>query len=154
MVYCQKCGAENEDTAKFCKKCGAPLVIEPSKTEVIEKPKAIAGTYPVDITWVFIGTIIAFGIAYILALVFMDVLAGGFIGFLIAGIVIGKQSKGVTIVEAAIAGLLGAFLIIAWAVFSIPVDPARAVMFVIVSFILAGLGGWIGEKWQEYAQKA
>jgi len=25
MVYCPKCGTQNEDDAKFCKKCGADL---------------------------------------------------------------------------------------------------------------------------------
>jgi len=28
MVYCPKCGAKNEDDAKFCVKCGAPLYPE------------------------------------------------------------------------------------------------------------------------------
>ena len=33
MVYCPKCGTQNEDDAKFCKKCGADLY----KGETVEK---------------------------------------------------------------------------------------------------------------------
>ena len=32
MVYCSKCGAKNEDTAKVCAKCGANLVVPQEKS--------------------------------------------------------------------------------------------------------------------------
>ena len=41
MVFCQKCGTQNVDTAKFCSKCGISLIVtqtEPSqKTESFVK---------------------------------------------------------------------------------------------------------------------
>ncbi len=29
MVYCQKCGTQNDESSEFCKKCGASLREEP-----------------------------------------------------------------------------------------------------------------------------
>jgi hypothetical protein len=70
------------------------------------------------------------------------------IAFLLGGIVIGRMSKGVTITEAAIAGVLGGL------VFFLLGGLLYGFIFGIAGFVLAGVGGYIGEKWQEYSQKA
>jgi uncharacterized membrane protein YdbT with pleckstrin-like domain len=36
-MYCDKCGAENSDTARFCRKCGLDLVGE-EETKVVRRP--------------------------------------------------------------------------------------------------------------------
>jgi tetrahydromethanopterin S-methyltransferase subunit E len=40
MVYCPKCGTQNEDDAKFCKKCGADLY---AGETVTKRTEAYAG---------------------------------------------------------------------------------------------------------------
>ncbi|MBL7209937.1 MAG: zinc-ribbon domain-containing protein [Dehalococcoidia bacterium] len=45
-MFCSKCGAENADTAKFCRKCGAPLRQVKPPTQASVKPSAQAATGP------------------------------------------------------------------------------------------------------------
>jgi uncharacterized membrane protein YvbJ len=40
MVYCQKCGAKNEDSAEFCVKCGANLKTGTDISRRYERRKA------------------------------------------------------------------------------------------------------------------
>ncbi|MCW4044325.1 MAG: zinc-ribbon domain-containing protein [Candidatus Bathyarchaeota archaeon] len=40
MVYCSKCGTQNEDTAEYCVKCGANLQTGTSATRRYERRKA------------------------------------------------------------------------------------------------------------------
>lgn len=37
MVYCPRCGTKNEDEAKFCVQCGAPLYEKKGPSERIEE---------------------------------------------------------------------------------------------------------------------
>ena len=36
MIYCQKCGAQNDDNAQFCVGCGTPFA-QPQKNDVVSK---------------------------------------------------------------------------------------------------------------------
>lgn len=45
MSFCGKCGAENDSNAKFCKKCGAPLV--QATVEEQSNPKVVPANNPV-----------------------------------------------------------------------------------------------------------
>jgi len=143
MVYCQKCGAENEDTAKFCKKCGAPLVGKEME-ETVTKPNLPQ----IDIVWVGIGFAIMCTVGIFMSLIPF----GGLLGFIIGGIIIGKMSKGVTIVEAGIAGALAAAIFSSIASLIIYI-PAGVILYTaVIGFFLALVGGWIGEKWQASTQ--
>lgn len=42
-MFCSKCGAQNDDSAKFCEKCGEKLVVEDIKKKK-EKPVEAANT--------------------------------------------------------------------------------------------------------------
>ena len=145
MVYCQKCGAENEEGAKVCKKCGAPWM-EKKVEETVTKP-----TLPqIDIVWVGIGFAIMFTVCMIMSLIPF----GGLLGYTIGGIIIGRMSKGVTIVEAGIAGALTAAIASSVTSLIIYIPAGVIILTAVIGFFLALVGGWIGEKWQASVQKA
>jgi uncharacterized membrane protein YvbJ len=55
MVYCQKCGAENEDNAVYCKECGEKLGVKVVERVVIEKePK----NNDIGAIWFIIGVVL------------------------------------------------------------------------------------------------
>jgi uncharacterized membrane protein len=51
-MFCTKCGAENKDTSKFCRKCGAPLrkLREPTPITPTQTKPVVSITEPVDTT--------------------------------------------------------------------------------------------------------
>ncbi len=70
MIYCQKCGTQNEDGSQFCKKCGAalggqPLPRPPKRPEDecfgIPYGGAIVGL-------IFGGLLVIFGLSSVLGL--------------------------------------------------------------------------------------
>ena len=46
MVYCQKCGTENRDSAKFCRGCGITLKKEESKPKEVAPEVTTTGDTP------------------------------------------------------------------------------------------------------------
>jgi len=69
MVYCTKCGAENEDEAKECKECGAPLHPPPYRAyrRRYEDDVCLGGRRGVPIWGIIFGiAIILWGVATLL----------------------------------------------------------------------------------------
>lgn len=48
MPYCEKCGAEVEEGAKFCTECGNPLTEEAGRSTTREKKKAVTTQLDVE----------------------------------------------------------------------------------------------------------
>jgi hypothetical protein len=118
---------------------------EVKKKEVLPK---------VDIKWIALGTLIMIVVVLIFGL--LGGILGGFagiLGYLVGGILIGRLSAGVTIWEAGIAGAI-TVIIGASALLFVGMIPIVAVITAsLIGFVIAFLGGWIGEKWQAAAQK-
>jgi len=71
MVYCPKCGTQNEDTAEFCIKCGASLQTGTAASRRYERRKAEQECFGLPhggaIAGIVIGVIILFwGISMLL----------------------------------------------------------------------------------------
>ncbi len=118
--------------------------------------KTIAG---LEWAWVITGTVIGFILNNIFVYGLFALLRFGVAGilislgasFIIAGIIVGYKSPGVTIKEAALAGALGVvlnFLFIYFG-FGAMLDTQYLVIGLIGGFILSFVGGWIGEEMQK-----
>lgn len=113
--------------------------------------------------WVLAGSVIAFILNAFFVIGGFALLKFGLIGivtafgasFLLAGLIVGYFSPGVTIKEAALAGV---FSVILNAVFLYSFSLLMAEEFVYVAeglvagFFLALLGGWLGEKLQSFME--
>ncbi|HEX59774.1 MAG TPA: hypothetical protein ENF26_06480 [Methanomicrobia archaeon] len=107
----------------------------------------------IELRWVFLGTLIMIVVVIAFGALLGGVI-GGFasvLGYLVGGMLIGRLSAGKTILEAGIAGAL-TVLIGAFALLRAGGIPASIVaMASLLGFLIALLGGWLGEKWQEAA---
>lgn len=83
MVFCSKCGAENEDTARFCKKC-VLTCFNLVKEEAVIKPQPLT-LKQIDVAWVVVGVVIILAVYWIMWWV---VPLGGLLGFIAGGIII------------------------------------------------------------------
>ena len=113
-------------------------------------------SHPLEWKWIVIGALVGvILLAFVLPVAgtfensFVPILMGT-VAFLLTGIIVGYRSPGVTIREAALAGLLTiivADVMIFW-VFDISLDIMEGVIFVVVGYLLSLVGGWIGEVMQ------
>ncbi len=120
------------------------------------KTKTIAG---LEWAWVITGTVIGFILNNIFVYGLFALLRFGVAGilislgasFIIAGIIVGYKSPGVTIKEAALAGVLGVILnfLFIYFGFGAMLDIQYLVIGLIGGFILSFVGGWIGEEMQK-----
>jgi hypothetical protein len=113
--------------------------------------------------WVIAGTVIGFILNNILVFGLFVLLAYGVSGilislgvsFVIAGYIVGYKSPGVTIIEAALAGVVGVILNFFSLYYGFGADDIP-VMYMIIGlaggFILSLLGGWLGEVVQKYVE--
>jgi len=111
--------------------------------------------------WVIAGTVVAFilnnifvyGLFYLLRFGVLGILISLGISFIVAGIIVGYKSPGVTIKEAALAGVLSVvlnFLFIYYGLGAITIlDSEIIAIGLIGGFILSFVGGWIGEEMQK-----
>ncbi len=120
------------------------------------KTKTIAG---LEWAWVITGTVIGFILNNIFVYGLFALLRFGVAGilislgasFIIAGIIVGYKSPGVTIKEAALAGVLGVILnfLFIYFGFGAMLDIQYLVIGLFGGFILSFVGGWIGEEMQK-----
>lgn len=120
--------------------------------------KTIAG---LEWAWVIAGTVIAFILNNIFVYGLFALLRFGVAGilislgasFIVAGIIVGYKSPGVTIKEAALAGVFGVilnFFFIYYGLGAITIlDTEIIVIGLAGGFILSFVGGWIGEEMQK-----
>ncbi|MGA7159968.1 MAG: hypothetical protein WBZ48_03135 [Bacteroidota bacterium] len=116
--------------------------------------------------WVIAGTVIAFVLNNIFVYGLFALLRFGVTGilvslgasFIVAGIIVGYKSPGVTIKEAALAGVFGVilnFLFIYYGLGAITIlDTEFIVIGLTGGFILSFVGGWIGEEMQKRKERA
>ncbi len=129
--------------------------LQGSQQRVAEN-RTIAG---LEWAWVITGTVIGFILNNIFVYGLFALLRFGIAGilislgasFIIAGIIVGYKSPGVTIKEAALAGVLGVILnfLFIYFGFGAMLDMQYLVIGLIGGFILSFVGGWIGEEMQK-----
>lgn len=118
--------------------------------------KTIAG---LEWAWVITGTVIGFILNNIFVYGLFALLRFGVAGilislgasFIIAGIIVGYKSPGVTIKEAALAGVLGVILnfLFIYFGFGAMLDMQYLIIGLAGGFILSFVGGWIVEEMQK-----
>lgn len=115
-----------------------------------------------DWGWVIAGTIVGVVLAtflfYIMSETFHTYYIPTFIGllsFVIMGIIIGYKSEGYTVREPAIGGLLAMIIILLLFHYLFDYNPPEGQMIAapIAGFLLALLGGWVGEELQGTAER-
>ena len=121
-----------------------------------EEEKKIAG---LEWAWVITGTVVGFILNNIFVYGLFALLRFGVAGilislgasFIIAGIIVGYKSPGVTIKEAALAGVLGVILnfLFIYFGFGAMLDLQYLVIGLAGGFILSFVGGWLGEEMQK-----
>ena len=121
-----------------------------------EEEKKIAG---LEWAWVITGTVVGFILNNIFVYGLFALLRFGVAGilislgasFIIAGVIVGYKSPGVTIKEAALAGVLGVILnfLFIYFGFGAMLDLQYLVIGLIGGFILSFVGGWLGEEMQK-----
>jgi hypothetical protein len=75
MTYCRHCGAELEENAKFCSKCGTPVAIQPTeKKEPIRRKRRSMSP------WAFIG-IAVLAVVLVAALITFSLFLAGLVPF-------------------------------------------------------------------------
>lgn len=116
--------------------------------------------------WVITGTVIAFILNNIFVYGLFALLKFGVAGilislgasFILAGIIVGYKSPGVTIKEAAIAGALGVILNFFFIYYGLGAITILDTEFIAIGlsggFILSFVGGWIGEELQKRKEGA
>jgi uncharacterized membrane protein YvbJ len=82
MAYCSQCGTKNEDTAKFCKKCGASLSgIKKDYEKEMEKrceEECVGGGKGFSIFWGIIIILIGLYVIFEFVLKNMGLVSGDF----------------------------------------------------------------------------
>lgn len=179
-VPCVSCGVPNPWHERFCRACGSPLgggASIPGASASMVKAGMQIRRRTLKIGWVIGGAFVMMAIgtvigATILALAAPRVLregnvegedpeavagllvalgAGLLASFFIGGVVIGRLSKGRTIVEPGLAACLASsgLLLVTGALES---GFAAALCSAPVLALLAMAGGWLGERWQTAAE--
>ncbi len=118
--------------------------------------KTIAG---LEWAWVVTGTVVGFilnnffvyGLFALLRFGVAGILISLGASFIIAGIIVGYKSPGVTIKEAALAGVFGVILnfLFIYFGFGAMLDMQYLIIGLIGGFVLSFVGGWIGEEMQK-----
>lgn len=113
--------------------------------------------------WVFIGSVVAlvlnslgvFGLAGAMSYNLNSIFISFLVTFVVAGYIVGYFSHGVTIKEAALAGLMT--IIVDWIIvevgLEIPVPLASMLFAMMAGFLLAMMGAWMGERLQASRQQ-
>ncbi|HTR80456.1 MAG TPA: hypothetical protein VMM58_02420 [Bacteroidota bacterium] len=122
--------------------------------------KTIAG---LEWAWVITGTVVGFILNNIFVYGLFALMRFGVAGilislgasFIVAGIIVGYKSPGVTIKEAALAGVLGVILnfFFIYFGFGAMLDMEFLIIGLIGGFILSFVGGWIGEEMQKRKER-
>lgn len=134
--------------------------LQGSATRAAEK-KSIAG---LEWAWIITGAIIGFILSNVFVFGFFALFHFGVSGiltslglsFVCTGIIVGYKSPGVTIKEAAIAGVLGVilnFLLVYYGFGADDIPVAYMAIGLAGGFILSLIGGWLGEVMQKMAEK-
>jgi len=122
-----------------------------------------ARTYGVQWKWVSVGITVGFVLNNFFVFLFAPlfhidlkaVLVSFLVSFIITGFIIGYKSPGVTIKEAAIAGILT--VVLDWLMvnigFRIAVPMVYLVLTLAAGYFLAMTGAWLGEKFQESMER-
>ena len=110
--------------------------------------------------WVIIGVIVGFAlinfIVFVIGtLIVTHLMKAAFIGFVVSlvvsGFIVGLHSPGETIKEPAVAGVIAVLL--DWffidVIISLHVPVSYLITGIVLGFLLALFGGWLGEKYQE-----
>jgi len=120
--------------------------------------------------WVLVGIVVGlilniFFVAFFSPLFKLDlmkrmeflitILAFWGLSFIVTGIIVGYKSPGITIFEAAIAGVVMILfnLLIIYVGLETPLPIAVVIIAMVLGFVLALFGAWIGEKMQKRAQR-
>lgn len=147
-VLCPSCGKENLDTTSQCWGCGDNLA---------ERGLTRPG---LSWQWVFQGCLIVAGAVFIadaLGLTLYAVVGAPvqnllmwlpLLGFLMGGVFAARFSPGTTLAEPAIAAAIAVLFRLAQQFASKEIGAGQVIVAVVLSFGLALLGAWIGEKWQ------
>ncbi len=141
----------------------AERVKQMSKTPPLSGGELTQKTVGLEWAWVVAGTVIGFILNNILVFGLFVLLVYGVAGilislgisFVIAGYIVGYKSPGVTILEAALAGVLGVILNFFSLYYGFGADDIPVTYIVIGlagGFILSLLGGWLGEAAQKHAE--
>lgn len=94
VIFCSKCGAENNKGSDFCVSCGTPLngAVNTQKTEIVKE-----NTRTTEFVIGLIGAIFGF--------------LGAFIAFLIGAFVVDALISGISAFLASIVGIIGAIYV-------------------------------------------
>jgi hypothetical protein len=75
VTYCRKCGAELEENAKFCSKCGTPVAVQ-----TVERKEPVSRKRRTMSPWVFVG-IAVLAVVLVAALITVSLLLAGWFPF-------------------------------------------------------------------------
>jgi hypothetical protein len=114
--------------------------------------------------WVTVGVIVGFAINVLFVFllsalfpphIFKFALSGFVVSFVITGFIVGFKSPGVTLKEPAIAGLLAVLLdwIYLKFIITLRVPTMYLIIGLLMGFIISFFGAWLGEKYQQSAEK-
>jgi len=83
------------------------------------------------------------------------VLAGGLplTVYFLAGVIVGRMSADRTVQEPAVAALLGVVVVAVLQYFAGMVNVFGVIFGAPACYAVAYLGGWLGERWQEWSEK-
>lgn len=113
--------------------------------------------------WIWIGTLIGVVLTTFLFQIMSDTFNSfyiplfiGLLSFVIMGIIIGYKSPGYTLKEPAIGGVFAMIITIAILhyVFDYTPPPGQMIAAPFIAFLLALLGGWVGEELQGSLERA
>jgi hypothetical protein len=114
--------------------------------------------------WVIVGVIIGFALnvllVFLLSTIFLahimkSALVGFIISFVVTGFIVGFRSPGETLKEPALAGLFAVILdwIFLVLIINLSVPTNYLIIGLVLGFLLALFGAWLGEKYQQSIEK-
>lgn len=103
-MYCEKCGAENSETAAYCRKCGVPIAAAEIETRVAARPQGINEKAVVDAAAFAEKEI--FAISPTLKFVKAGYIAAAIAAILFVGLISALFSSYISVTIAVILGLL------------------------------------------------
>jgi hypothetical protein len=180
MVPCESCGVQNDLHDRFCAGCGKPrggrLSLPQASRSLLQRGVVVVQG-GLDWRWVILGTIVTLGICSITVVAtivlatptavrtfgdddsgaltgFLVTVGCGFLlGFFLGGVMIGRLSKGRTIVEPAVSAVI-ATAALAAVLGAMDQGGAGVLCAAPILCVLAVAGAWLGEKWQGKSGRA
>jgi len=78
MAHCKNCGAELQENARFCTKCGTPILAQPvERTETV--PRRVSPVGPLAILGIVLIVLVAVAFVIALPLIFGGLIPGGIV---------------------------------------------------------------------------